>query len=861
MWGPRTSRFPSPLYLCVGFFLAVYAAWHLFPSLPLAHSSFAAVLESLLGLGAALVAWRTSRRVAGSPRLRRAWILIALALAFQEAGTLFGMVVELTDAELPYPSTADLFFLAFYPLAMAGVLSFPTLRRSPRQSIGLALDCAVVGLGAAAVYAYLLLGRNVANASSTLEAVVTVAYPVADTILIAGLAAAVLAKPPARVRTPLAWLTVAIALLVLGDLIWGYAVLHGTYDAESALNIVYQLSTACFIVAATRQRPVTTEELAPADDRPRNGWLPYVAILGAIAIFIRIDIGEAFFPNILVSSITAIVVVLIVARQMLALRDLWQSRRSLTEAQQIAQLGSWEWDVAKDRVEFSDEGARMLGVEPGAPMRFEEAQQLVEPGDREAFRRALDAALHEGHSFALELRMRGVEKVPHTFVIRADTTVRDGAVVGFQGTIQDVTDRKRMEAQLEYQADHDPLTGLYNRRRFGDELERALRVARRYRRGGAVLMVDIDNFKMVNDTSGHAVGDRVLKGVAAAITTRTREADVFARLGGDEFAIVLPEGSVEDAKVLAEEIRDRARLVEGAPKVSIGLAPFDGRETVIADDVLAAADMALYEAKELGRDRVAVYSGKAAGAMRWVEKIRTALHEDQFVLYAQPMVELKTGNVSHRELLIRMIGDDGELIPPSAFLPTAERVGLITEIDRWVTRNGLRLARQGERLSINLAAPSIGDPRILAMIRTAILEGLDPGSLIFEITETAAMSNMRTAKAFVTQLVDLGCDVALDDFGTGFGSFTYLKHLPTSYLKIDMEFVSHMDQNATDREIVKSITEVAHSLGKRTVAEGVEDAKTLAILREYGVDCAQGKFIGRPEPVASAKADPTRLPS
>jgi EAL domain-containing protein (putative c-di-GMP-specific phosphodiesterase class I) len=205
-----------------------------------------------------------------------------------------------------------------------------------------------------------------------------------------------------------------------------------------------------------------------------------------------------------------------------------------------------------------------------------------------------------------------------------------------------------------------------------------------------------------------------------------------------------------------------------------------------------------------------------------------------------------------------MIGEDGELIPPSAFLPTAERVGLITEIDRWVTRNGLRLARQGERLSINLAAPSIGDPQILAMVRAAILEGVDPGSLVFEITETAAMSNMRTAKAFVTQLVDLGCEVALDDFGTGFGSFTYLKHLPTSYLKIDMEFVSHMEQNATDREVVRSITDVAHSLGKRTVAEGVEDAETLAILREYGVDCAQGKYIGAPELVVSAKAHPAR---
>jgi EAL domain-containing protein (putative c-di-GMP-specific phosphodiesterase class I) len=193
-----------------------------------------------------------------------------------------------------------------------------------------------------------------------------------------------------------------------------------------------------------------------------------------------------------------------------------------------------------------------------------------------------------------------------------------------------------------------------------------------------------------------------------------------------------------------------------------------------------------------------------------------------------------------------MISETGEVIAPGAFLPTAERFGLINEIDRWVTREGLSYAAAGRRVSINLSAQSIGDHRILDTLRAAVGNGVVPGDVMFEITETAAMHNMEDARLFAQAIIDLGCEVALDDFGTGFGSFTYLKHLPARYLKIDMEFVREMVFNETDREVVDSITKVAHSLGKLTIAEGVEDAATLQALRQYGVDRAQGFFIGRP---------------
>jgi EAL domain-containing protein (putative c-di-GMP-specific phosphodiesterase class I) len=267
---------------------------------------------------------------------------------------------------------------------------------------------------------------------------------------------------------------------------------------------------------------------------------------------------------------------------------------------------------------------------------------------------------------------------------------------------------------------------------------------------------------------------------------------------------------------------------------------------VSPDDVLTGADIALYEAKEHGGDRSVVYRDRAGGALAWVDRIRTALAENRFVLYGQPIIDLRTRQMVRQELLIRMIADDGQVITPDAFLPAAERFGLVTPIDRWVTDEALQLAASGSAVSFNLSGTSIGDGHILAAVRDAIVEGLDPARIVLEVTETAAMTNLDAARRFATALTNMGCSLALDDFGTGFGSFTYLKHLPAGYLKIDMEFVRDVVDNRTDQEVVQAICAIAHSLGKKTIAEGVEREATLGVLEAYGVDYAQGFFIGRP---------------
>ncbi|HEV2815541.1 MAG TPA: EAL domain-containing protein [Solirubrobacteraceae bacterium] len=435
--------------------------------------------------------------------------------------------------------------------------------------------------------------------------------------------------------------------------------------------------------------------------------------------------------------------------------------------------------------------------------------------------------------------------------------IRDdrGRISGAGVIARDVTERRRLEARLRHLADHDPLTGLFNRRRFEEELERQLRYAERYSAAGAVLVVDIDHFKYVNDTYGHHIGDELLRGVTAALGETARDSDILARLGGDEFAVLAPHADADDAAAFAARL---LAVVEGtgdglrSVSASVGIAAFTPDQKLTASDVLVAADIALHEAKEAGRGRSAVYTGERRTSLPWVRRLRAALEEDGFVLFAQPIVDLRTGDVVREELLLRLPGEDGQVIAPGAFLPTAERFGMMLDIDRWVVAKGLELAAEGRSVSINLSGQAIGDESIGRLVEDAMTRNGGPaGALLFEITESLAITNMERARRFAERLRALGCGLALDDFGTGFGSFTYLRHLPANYLKLDMAFVRGLRVAEADRRVVGSIVGIADAFGIETIAEGVEDEETLELLRYAGVDLAQGYHLGRPAPIAA----------
>jgi diguanylate cyclase (GGDEF)-like protein len=437
----------------------------------------------------------------------------------------------------------------------------------------------------------------------------------------------------------------------------------------------------------------------------------------------------------------------------------------------------------------------------------------------------------------------------------------------------DISKQQAYERHLRKLAEHDLLTGLYNRRAFEVQVRRHLAGTARHGPRGAVILIDLDNFKPVNDTFGHGTGDAVLCAAADALAHRTRASDLLARLDGDEFGVLLSHADVDDAAAASESLLEAIRELvfeEDSKRFRIsgsaGYAVVD--ESAAGDDateILRRAGVAMYEAKH-GRDRSLPFDPESPrqqhsqARIHWLERIRAALEQDDFTLYWQPILDIATGEISQHEALLRM-RDGRRLIPPGDFLPTAERYGLIRAIDRWVLETAMRaIGERGmvdgsRRVEINLSAASLADPALPALIAEAMdAHEVEPSSIVFEVTETAAMANVTEAREFLTEMVALGCRVALDDFGSGFGSFYYFKHLPFDHLKIDGEFIRALPRSRTDQLIVQSLVDIAHGTGRQVVAECVTDSQTLELLRDYGVDFAQGYYIGEPAPQPTMEA-------
>ncbi|MGA2925262.1 MAG: EAL domain-containing protein [Solirubrobacteraceae bacterium] len=443
-------------------------------------------------------------------------------------------------------------------------------------------------------------------------------------------------------------------------------------------------------------------------------------------------------------------------------------------------------------------------------------------------------------------------------------SARDGRPVRFLAQVLDITERKHYEHKLQDLADHDALTGLLNRRSFGRALESQAARVSRYGAGGALLMLDLDHLKYVNDTLGHQAGDEVIVRAAQMLAGRLRESDVLARLGGDEFAILLPTADAAAAEQVAHQLlkafADEPITVVGLRAreitASIGIATFESE--LSGEEVLVNADLAMYDAKEAGRNQVVVYRTVEHNQVRikrrlsWVEQIQTALEERRFRLLGQPIIDYRTGAASRLELLLRMADEHGDLIPPGAFLYIAERLDMIAEIDSWVAQNAIRmLARDDGRpeclpLHINLSGRSLADPRLLEVVEAELGATGVATQLTFEITETAAVRHITHARRFGERVAALGCRLALDDFGAGFGSFYYLKHLPFDFLKIDGEFIRNCVRSRTDRLVIEAVVGIARGLGKQTIAESVTDPDTVRLLTRLGVDYGQGRYHGEP---------------
>ena len=449
--------------------------------------------------------------------------------------------------------------------------------------------------------------------------------------------------------------------------------------------------------------------------------------------------------------------------------------------------------------------------------------------------------------------------------------IREGSrTAGAVVTFADASERAEYEEQLRFLAEHDALTSLLNRRRFEEEVAAQAVYAERYGGTFAVLVIDLDHFKDVNDTRGHRSGDGLIRSAAQALRYALPANGVLARLGGDEFAVLLPAATPESATAAAERLRHAVAehlVLSGNERLqvtaSVGVAIHTGIDADAAT-VLSDADVAMYDAKESGRNRVVLYKPELGARARmearlsWTGQIKSALENDGFELFAQPIIPIgSTAPEQRYEVLLRLPQEDGSLARPASFLPIAERHGMICDIDRWVVAEAISIlaARRnapGPRiaLEVNLSGHSMVDPQLPGYI-AGLLEGsgVEPSQLIFEVTETAAIDSLHEARSLASGLVELGCEFAIDDFGAGFGSFAYLKHLPTQYVKIDGDFIRRLPTSPDDQLVVQAIAKIATGMGKRTIAEFVENQETLDLLTGYGIDFAQGYFTGRPGPV------------
>jgi diguanylate cyclase (GGDEF)-like protein/PAS domain S-box-containing protein len=482
--------------------------------------------------------------------------------------------------------------------------------------------------------------------------------------------------------------------------------------------------------------------------------------------------------------------------------------------------------------------------------------RIVHPDDLERVIEAENACALENRPLDIDYRIR-----------RRDgglIWVRDRASVGevdergvmiVEGLITDISEQRAAEDRLRYLAEYDELTGLMNRRSFEAAADDAIGTSLPGGRG-AMVIIDLDHLTRVNDTLGRSTGDRVLADIAKMLGEDLGTGQLLARLDSDEFGILIPGVGEAQALERAGSLLSiiRARTGTADLTASAGIALVERDMGVSATDLITAADIALHQAKENGRDRAVLFTGEDRSRLEWVGYVRTAIEEEGLVLFSQPIIDMASGVACAEELLVRMIDPvNGRPINAGEFVPTAERFGLARNLDRWVVARALGLIASGRHVSANISAATISDRTLTELVETSLAEtGADPSLLTFEITETAATPAIESLRDFTGRVEALGCGLSLDDVGTGFGSLTYLRHLPFTELKIDMQFVHGVLESDADRKIVKSLVDIATGLGMRTVAEGVDNPALVEPLRALGVTCAQGYLFGRPSPVQVA---------
>lgn len=527
----------------------------------------------------------------------------------------------------------------------------------------------------------------------------------------------------------------------------------------------------------------------------------------------------------------------------------------------------WEAEGFIDQLTYVSKGVKqLLGYSASEWLERGFVERAVYSKDLERLRETFDHHCRYPGTFSIDFRL--VKPSGELVWVRGvnDVEITENDEVIIRGVIVDITEQKHFENHIVHMAEHDVLTGLVNRGRFQEELNRQLEFTQRYGNLCALLFIDLDQFKYVNDTFGHQAGDDLLVLVSKCLMKVLRKTDVLGRLGGDEFGVVLPNIKEQEAELvsagLLKAIKASTLETDGrfsTVSASIGIVYFSG-PGISSGELLAKADAAMYVAKKQGRNCFHLYNNEddelqsTKDKMSWESKIRTALRYDSFRLFYQPIINLMSGNIEHYEALLRLPDENSnELFMPDQFMEVAHHFGSIRDIDHWVLNNAIKSLgeinqnRPSMIMAINLSGRHFGSNEVLDLVHSALEEyQVDPRQIIFEITETSAVENMVQAKQFIESLSAMGCKFALDDFGVGFSTFHYLKNLPVDFIKIDGSFIQDLNKDESDRVFVKAMVDMAHGLGISCIAEYVDNEAVVTILREMGIEFAQGYQFAKP---------------
>ena len=837
-------------------------------------------------LAALMVTVAVTRRMARGTS-RTAWACLSTAIALYFVGTSIGINAWLHDRD-PFPGPSDVFYLAFYPLlgvAVGLMIRAAAVRVRWTQFM---IDATILVVGFGAFFWFLIIHPAASNGEvDVLKSALSQTYIALSCILVLALGVLLLAGAGNTVgrRVPLL-LSVGFATMFLGDILWSVAKIGGHYLSGDLQDVLY---LACYVpmVAAGREQmrlSATKSGTETSASMPLAQTLPYASMLTAFLVLVTFTRGDIGSPATVMTIVVFGLALLVMVRQALVLRDdaLIRERRAARMVEDryaslIANASDVIMTVAVDGslLFVSPASERTLGLRPQAVVG-KNLFDLWTGEDGERLRAFLaEVAASSGEALGpVEMRIeRGRDR--YVLEIVGSNLTNDPAVQGLALNFRDITERKGLEEQLRRLAFHDSLTMLANRGLFRDRVQHALTLANRGRQQLAVMFVDLDNFKNVNDSLGHDAGDRLLQAVAQRLVKSTRFSDTVARLGGDEFAILLEAIStaaeVEHLAASLIEKLDQPFVLNAAEvRVSASIGVAFSTQEASAEALLSKADTAMYFAKAAGKNRFLAFEPAMQEMLqektRLVADIARAIANEEFFVEYQPIVDLGTRSLLGVEALVRWRHPELGLLLPGRFIQIAEECGQIVKLGRWVLGRACREVRAwrnsvagGEelRVAVNISSRHLQNGDLARDVAQALKEsGLEPGNLVIELTESTIMHNTEANLAWLQQLKRLGVRLAIDDFGTGYSSLSYLHRFPIDILKIDRSFVARLTNSSTGPELARAVITLSETLGLDTVAEGIEFESQVGALMKLGCVAGQGFHFAKSGTLAELSKSP-----